>query len=149
MTKIRITKEFTFETSHMLKDYDGLCRNIHGHSYKLLVTLSGQPLKDTASPKKGMVIDFGDLKDIITKEIIDKFDHSLLVNEDIPAEQKEKITTVTERVIFLKYQPTCENMVSDFVVKIIDKLPEGVSLQRLRLYETHTSYAEWVADDNY
>nr|MDA3906383.1 6-carboxytetrahydropterin synthase [Bacteroidales bacterium] len=62
MTKIRLTKEFKFETAHALKGYDGLCKHIHGHSYELLVTVIGEPLEDQNSPKLGMVMDFGDLK---------------------------------------------------------------------------------------
>ena len=93
-------------------------------------------------------MDFGDLRRLINSEIIDKYDHSLLVNDSISEDQKKNIEAVTERIVYLKYQPTCENMVRDFVLRIVNKLPEGVNLQSLRLYETQTSYAEWVAEDN-
>jgi len=59
---IRITKEFKFEMAHALKGYDGPCKNIHGHSYELMVTILGYPVVDESSPKLGMVMDFGDLK---------------------------------------------------------------------------------------
>jgi len=65
MAKIRITKQFTFETAHALYGYDGKCRNIHGHSYKLDVTVIGEPITDMDNVKCGMVIDFGDLKHIV------------------------------------------------------------------------------------
>ncbi len=65
MQNIRITKIFHFEMAHALNNYDGLCRNIHGHSYKLRVTLIGQPSNDKTSPKKGMLIDFSDIKKIV------------------------------------------------------------------------------------
>ena len=76
MHKIRITKQFTFETGHALYGYDGKCRNVHGHSYKLSVTVIGTPITDTSNVKLGMVIDFGDLKKIVKEEIVDPFDHA-------------------------------------------------------------------------
>ena len=148
MSYIRITKEFRFETSHMLKDYDGLCVNNHGHSYKLLVTVSGIINADLNSPKLGMLIDFGDLKTIVNEEIVDRFDHSLVVNAETPQEIREKMEAITNRLIFTPYQPTCENMVSDFARLIRGRLPKNVSLHHLRLYETANSYAEWYASDN-
>ena len=58
MAKIRITKKFTFEAAHALYGYDGKCKNIHGHSYKLFVTIIGNPIKDSNNVKFGMIIDF-------------------------------------------------------------------------------------------
>ena len=75
MQKIRITKQFSFETGHALHGYDGKCKNIHGHSYRLDVTVIGKPVADESNPKCGMVIDFSDLKKIATDEIVDVFDH--------------------------------------------------------------------------
>jgi 6-pyruvoyltetrahydropterin/6-carboxytetrahydropterin synthase len=71
MTKIRLTKEFDFEMAHSLLNYDGLCKHIHGHSYKLAVTVIATPNYDKSSPKRGMVMDFGDLKKIVKQKIID------------------------------------------------------------------------------
>ena len=79
MTKIRITKEFVFDMAHALSNYDGKCKNIHGHTYKLFVTLIGIPCEDCSSPKNGMVLDFGDLKNIVKIPIVDVFDHALVV----------------------------------------------------------------------
>jgi len=70
MSNIRITKQFNFETGHALYGYDGKCRNVHGHSYKLSVTVIGNPIIDTSHVKLGMVIDFGDLKKIVKEEIV-------------------------------------------------------------------------------
>lgn len=147
--KIRVTKEFDFEMGHALHGYDGPCQNIHGHSYRLFVTVIGEPLTDTANPKLGMVIDFGDLKRIVNTEIVDKFDHSLVLNES----QKQEIIQMQDSPLFkqyhlMPYQPTCENMVADFAQRIQKHLPEGISLFALKLHETATSYAEWYATDN-
>ena len=81
---IRITKEFKFEMAHALKDYDGPCRNIHGHSYEMKVTVSGTPVDDKNNPKLGMVMDFGDLKKIVRETIIEVFDHALVLQDNYP-----------------------------------------------------------------
>ena len=82
MPNIRITKYFTFEMAHVLKGYDGPCKHIHGHSYGLYVTLKGEPITDTNSPKKGMVMDFKDLKAIVKSSNIDVFDHIMVIGQD-------------------------------------------------------------------
>ena len=72
MSIIRITKQFNFEAGHALYGYDGKCKNVHGHSYKLSVTVSGEPITDNTNVKFGMVIDFSDLKKIVKEEIVTK-----------------------------------------------------------------------------
>lgn len=67
MPKIRVTKKFHFEMSHVLHQYDGLCRNIHGHTYNMEVTLLGEPRNEPDHPRDGMVVDFGRLKKIVKK----------------------------------------------------------------------------------
>ena len=81
MAIIRLTKEFNFEASHALWNYDGKCKNLHGHSYILFVTVIGSPIKDSQNVKNGMVMDFGDLKKLVNELIVDKFDHSVILNE--------------------------------------------------------------------
>lgn len=147
MQTIRLTKEFKFEMAHALKGYDGLCRNIHGHSYELLVTVTGIPVSDTTSTKLGMVMDFGDLKKIVRKSIIDEFDHALVLNRD-SADDFNVDAEMFGRTILVDYQPTSENMLIDFVARLKDKMPADVKLHHLLLRETVTSYAEWFAADN-
>ena len=149
MNKIRVTKSFNFETAHALYGYDGKCRNIHGHSYKLFVTLKGVPNPDPHHPKFGMVIDYGDIKKIVKTEVVDDFDHAILLNENSPHKQLgEDLLKEGHKVIFTAYQPSCENMLLDMVGRINPHLPENVELQSIRLHETETSYAEWLAEDN-
>ncbi len=149
MGKIRITKQFNFETGHALYGYDGKCRNVHGHSYKLSVTVIGTPITDTSNVKLGMVIDFGDLKKIVREEIVDKFDHATVFNKNTPhIELAKELTDRGHQVILADYQPTSENMVIDFAAKIKARLPENIRLFALKLQETETSYAEWYAGDN-
>ena len=82
MAKVRVTKIFRFEMAHALWGYDGLCKNIHGHSYVLKVTVIGIPIEDQSDKKLGMVIDFGDLKRVVNKNIVDVFDHSVILNKN-------------------------------------------------------------------
>ncbi|GAA4276113.1 6-pyruvoyl trahydropterin synthase family protein [Aquimarina mytili] len=149
MSKIRITKQFSFETGHALYGYDGKCRNVHGHSYKLSVTVIGSPITDTSHVKLGMVIDFGDLKKIVKEDIEDVFDHATVFNKNTPhIELAKELKERGHNVILVDYQPTSENMVIDFAKKIEARLPESIELHSLKLQETETSYAEWYASDN-
>ncbi len=149
MSKIRITKQFSFETGHALYGYDGKCRNVHGHSYKLSVTVIGNPIEDNTNVKFGMVIDFTDLKNIVKEEIVDVFDHATVFNKNTPhVELAHELEKRGHSVLLVNYQPTSEMMVIDFAEKIKQRLPKSISLFSLRLQETASSYAEWFADDN-
>ena len=79
-----LTKIFHFEAAHALNGYDGKCRNIHGHSYELRVTVKGMPLNEPGNPKNGMVIDFHDLKQIVNQEVVDKLDHAFIIGNNMP-----------------------------------------------------------------
>ncbi len=144
--KIRLTKEFCFEASHALNNYDGLCRNVHGHSYKLFVTIAGSPNQDCQSPKYGMVMDFGDLKKIVQRRIIEVYDHALVLNKDNNFVSAAK--SMNTKLVLTDFQPTCENMLIHFAQIIGSELPEEVELQELKLHETATSFATWSKDDN-
>jgi 6-pyruvoyltetrahydropterin/6-carboxytetrahydropterin synthase len=149
MNNIRITKQFSFETGHALYGYDGKCKNVHGHSYKLSVTVIGTPITDTSNVKYGMVIDFTDLKKIVKSEIVDKFDHATVFNKNTPhIELAKELEKRDHNVILVDYQPTSENMVLDFAEKIKRQLPPQIKLFSLKLQETDTSFAEWFASDN-
>lgn len=149
MTKIRITKQFSFETGHALYGYDGKCKNVHGHSYKLSVTVSGTPITDVSHVKFGMVIDFGDLKTIVKEEVVDQFDHATVFNQNTPhIELAKELISRDHHVILVDYQPTSENMVVDFAERIKKRLPTTIELHSLKLQETESSFAEWFASDN-
>ncbi len=146
MQKIRLTKHFSFEAAHALLNYDGKCSRLHGHSYQLFVTVIGEPEQDPCSPKCGMVMDFGLLKRIVNEEIIDKYDHSVVLNER--SDFHGDGSAMFSNVLVVPFQPTCENMLIHFASKITPRLPQGVALCHLKLYETADSYAEWFAEDN-
>ena len=149
MSTIRITKQFNLETGHALYGYDGKCKNVHGHSYKLYVTVLGTPIADSSHVKYGMVIDFSDLKKIVKEEIVDLFDHATVFNKNTPHLELAKILSDRGHdVILVDYQPTSEMMVIDFAEKINRRLPKNINLFSIKLQETETSFAEWFASEN-
>ncbi|WP_300903901.1 6-carboxytetrahydropterin synthase [uncultured Alistipes sp.] len=149
MAVIRLTKEFSFEAAHALDGYDGPCREIHGHSYRLFVTVKGRPSACDDDPKCGMVMDFGVLKRIVADEIVSRLDHAFVLRRGT---ENDALCAALEgrfsNIVRVDYQPTCENMLEDFARRIAARLPQGVALHALRLHETATSYAEWLAEDN-
>lgn len=110
---VTVTKEFTFDSAHHLLDYIGPCANVHGHTYKLQITVAGE-----VNPKTGMIIDFNDLKSIVKDAVIDKFDHKML--NDV-----------------LDYNPTAENMAMDILASLNDA---GLNVVEVKLWETPTSF---------
>jgi len=141
---MEVTKEFSFEMAHALEGHDGACRRIHGHSYRLWVTVGGEPVPTAGSPKLGMVVDFGDLKRIVGEQIVDRFDHAFVVRRT--AENSALVDALAAHyggVRVVDWQPTSENLVRHFVELLAPRLPAGVELRAVRLSETASSYAEW------
>ena len=145
---IRVTKVFTFDMAHALFGYDGPCKNIHGHTYKLSVTLKGKVLQENNHPKDGMVIDFTDFKRIVKAEIIDVFDHALVLNANSAHANLKGLDEQFEKINYVPYQPSCENLVIDFLQRIQHKFTSNIEIYNIKLYETPTSYAEWNLNDN-
>lgn len=147
MATIRITKVFRFEMAHALWNYEGKCKNIHGHSYVLDVTLSGIPKNEAGHPDDGMIMDFGKLKKLIKRAVIDHVDHAFLINaQDTCLDQLINSQTLPfDNIKKVPFQPTSENLIHYFAEMIRELLPEDVSLYSLKLQETDTSYVEWFA----
>lgn len=149
MSRIRLTKEFNFEMAHALEGYDGACRHIHGHSYRLFVTVIGTPSSEIADPKLGMVMDFSVLKRVVIPLIVERYDHALILPENVSKNELYKaLIAAYDKVEVVNYQPTCENMISRFAEVIKKELPKNIELHHIKLHETATSYAEWYAEDN-
>lgn len=148
MDYIRISRKFSFEAAHALQGYDGACRHIHGHSYRLEVCLLGPVLQQPGHPKNGMVMDFGELKKLVQQQLIAEWDHALLLNENSPAALLQSLRDHDEKLVLLPYQPSCENMLLDIKNRLQASLPAPYRLCRLMLAETENSYAEWYASDN-
>ena len=148
MGRIRVTKEFHFEMAHALWNYDGKCKHIHGHSYKLFVTIIGEPIKDADNPKLGMILDFGDLKTMVKEPVVDMLDHSLVLNKVAGPTIPDRSNQMYNKVHFFDFQPTVENLVVYIADTIKPKLPPGIDLYSVRLHETASAFAEWYMTDN-
>ena len=132
-----------------MEGYDGACREIHGHSYRLFVTIKGEPSCDAYDPKQGMVMDFGLLKRIVNEQIISRLDHAFIIRQSEQGEElRDVLSPYYHNIVLVDYQPTCENMLADFAERLLEALPDEVELYSLRLHETATSFAEWYAEDN-
>jgi 6-pyruvoyltetrahydropterin/6-carboxytetrahydropterin synthase len=147
--KIRVTKKFTFDMAHALYGHDGPCKNIHGHTYHLAVTLIGKAKNEFGHPKDGMLVDFGDLKKVINEHIVSHFDHALVLNENAPHKGLELLHQQYDKIMLVPFQPSCENL----IVEIKNRLQtvfanETFHIHSIRLDETPTSYAEWFLADN-
>lgn len=149
MSIIRLTKEFSFEMAHTLEGYDGACSQIHGHSYRLYVTVIGTPRSDESDPKNGMVMDFGVLKSIVGRTIVDRYDHTLVIRRtQANSSLVDNLTGHYQRIEVVDYQPTCEIMIARFAEMLMSELPAEVKLHSLKMHETATSFAEWYRCDN-
>ena len=122
---LTVTKIFHFEAAHSLPDYKGACHNLHGHSYKLEVTVGGRV--QASGEKKGMIIDFKDLKSIVYKFILNKLDHTNL-NEMFDNPTAEDMVRYIGNVLY----PVFKN--------------ESLELVKIRLWETNDSYAEYTPE---
>ena len=141
-----LTKIFHFDMAHVLKGYDGPCRNIHGHSYELRVTVKGEPLNDPQSPKNGMVMDLHDLKCLVNEQVVNRLDHAFVVSSSMPSDFLAVVQRDFEKVVVVDFQPTSENLILDMVNRLQKVLPQQVTLHKIMLQETPGSYVEWVAE---
>jgi 6-pyruvoyltetrahydropterin/6-carboxytetrahydropterin synthase len=148
MAIIRLTRVFLFDMSHVLLNYPGKCKNIHGHTYRLEVTVKGVPCNDETSPKKGMLIDFSDFKNLIQDKIITTWDHALMIHQNSDPILLNALKNNYEKIIAVSFQPTTENMICELAAIIKKLLPSDLQLFSLRLYETEKSFAEWYASEN-
>ncbi len=139
---LRLTKQFSFEMAHALPAYEGKCHNIHGHSYKLFVTVEGLPLQQQGASTDGMVLDFGTIKQIVNQTIIERFDHALVLPRMEGAELC--LGNYSAKLIVVDFQPTTENLLLHFAQLLQGQFPQGARLSSLKLFETESSCAELV-----
>ena len=132
---MKIAKEFRWEMGHRLPEHFGLCKNIHGHSYKMLVEFDGE------LGKNGMIIDYYDVEKIINP-IIKKLDHAFIVNKDDNT-VLEFLKKIDSKKVVVDFKSTAENICL-YLLNEIKKtgLPENVNEIKVRVYETTHDYAE-------
>lgn len=148
MERVTVCKEVTFDCAHMLSGHEALCKNLHGHTYKVQVSVTNEQIIE--GPSVDMVIDFKHLKEAITKSIMDKFDHAIIFSS-------HKFRNEAEEDLFewaykhhmrffeMPRRTTAEDMALFFRELIRQELtsigytPINISV---RVYETPTSFAE-------
>nr|WP_294902727.1 6-carboxytetrahydropterin synthase [uncultured Lacibacter sp.] len=136
-----LTKIFDFETAHAIDGYNGMCRNIHGHSYQLHVTVGATVNELAYLPAPGFLLDFKDLKSIVQKAVVDLLDHKLVLSHNYISQHPEVMDQ--ENLVAWDAEPTAENLLLFIKRAIQDELPDDMKLTELRLYETKNSYATW------
>ena len=142
---IQITKIFHFEMAHAIFGYEGACKNIHGHSYELHVSVAAAGGNPDYIPAPGFVVDFSEIKRTVNKTVIEKMDHVLLLSEAFLAINPS--FSSAENLVIWPMEPTVENMLV-FIMKTVSlHLPISIKLVSLKLYETKNSYAEWTNDN--
>lgn len=142
---LQVTKIFRFETAHAINGYPGQCKNIHGHSYILHVTVAAKYLRDDYLPSSGFIIDFKELKNLVQTRVIKEFDHQLILSKEYI---KNNVAAGNLKNLSVwEMEPTAENILL-YIKNVLHKeLPEKVILNKLKLYETSDSYAEWDNKD--
>ena len=129
----------SFDAAHFLKDYEGKCKNIHGHRWKVIVEIAKETL-ETEGPKRGMVLDFGDLKAVL-KELCNELDHSLIYESG--SLKKTTVQALQEedfRMIEVPFIPTAENFAKYFY----DRMKEQqIPVHRVEVYETPNNFAAY------
>lgn len=142
LNMLRITKVFHFEMAHAIHGYTGACKNIHGHSYELHVTVSSDFIETDYIPATGILIDFKDIKKLVLESVIEKFDHCLLLSPHFLKENPS--FSSSKNLVIFEAEPTAENMLLYIKAALHKSLPENIKLFRLKLFETKDSYAEWA-----
>lgn len=134
---IIVTKTVKFDAAHILTNHQGLCKNLHGHTYRVDVSVSG-----VEGEERDMVIDFKDLKHIANELICNKFDHAFIYNTK--SEGEREIAAVVEkngmRTVAIPFRSTAENLAKLFFETLKSRIP---TLSAIRIWETADSSAEY------
>lgn len=128
--------------AHAISGYPGACKNIHGHSYELHVTVTVNDRNNFYIPAPGFVFDFKELKQLIKENVLKTFDHKLVLSERYIGEHPDVINN--ENLVNWSVEPSAENLLIYIERTIDSKLPAAIQLAELKLYETKDSYARWV-----
>jgi len=138
---ITITKIFRFETAHAIHQYQGSCKNIHGHSYELHVSVKAKQSSEAYISGTGIIFDFKELKEIVQSQVVKVLDHKLLLSKGYLDAGKQDF--LADELVIFDAEPTAENMLIFTRDQIHKALPAHVQLHSLKLRETRDSYAEW------
>lgn len=149
MFNVSITKEFSWDMAHILAEHEGLCSNLHGHTYKMQVEISSKEDIHSNSKSKtdiGMITDFSNIKKIVKQTIVDRFDHSFVFwinSTDLSEQEISKILIKNnKKIITLDFRSTVEELALYFAKLLQNEfLKSNLKLVKLKLWETPTSYS--------
>jgi 6-pyruvoyltetrahydropterin/6-carboxytetrahydropterin synthase len=134
-----IKSEYAFDAAHFLKGYEGKCRNLHGHRWRVVAELKGEELSQ-AEQTKGMLLDFGDLKKLL-KAKCDHLDHCLIYETgSLRDKTLEALREEDFRLVEVPFRPTAENLARYFYEEIAEA---GFPVHRVEVYETPTNCAAY------
>ena len=132
---MKIAKEFRWEMGHRLPNHFGKCKNVHGHSYKMLVELEGEVAES------GMVLDYFDLKQVV-KPIVEDLDHAFMVNAK-DTDIVDLLNKLNSKKVVINFDSTVENICLYILNKLVNhKFPENISGIKVKIYETYDDFAE-------
>jgi len=143
-----ITKLIEWDMGHRIPNHKNKCRNPHGHRYKMELTLSATLNTESGSSSEGMVVDFDDVKEHINKTIYEKLDHAFMVSRDdnIMTDFFKRNHNESFKVVYVPFIPTVENICRWCYEELTNCFPENIEIIKIRVYETPTSWADYIPD---
>ena len=149
-SNISITRRLEFDAGHRLPNHRGQCRNVHGHRYAIEITLSGNLVHEQGAADDGMVMDFGEIRDLARDKLVSIWDHAFLVHRDDKVMVDFLAAIPGHKTVVLDVVPTAENLAqAAFAIlkdAYHDRFGHTLSLLRVRLYETPNCWADAIAD---
>jgi len=149
---LTITRKLEFDAGHRIPDHNSQCRNLHGHRYTLEITLTGQVVEHDGYADNGMIMDFSDVKALARENLVDLWDHAFLVYEKDSKVKDFLESLPNHKTVVLNRVPTVENLakIAFDILKAVyqDRYSTGLSLSKIRLYETPNCWAEIGASED-
>jgi len=143
---LTITRKLEFDAGHRIPDHNSQCRNLHGHRYTLEITLTGQVVDHDGQADNGMIMDFSDVKALAKDNLVDLWDHAFLVYEKDVKVREFLESLPNHKTVVLNRVPTVENLakIAFDILKTVyqDRYSTGLSLSKIKLFETPNCWAE-------
>jgi 6-pyruvoyltetrahydropterin/6-carboxytetrahydropterin synthase len=142
---IHVTKVVEWDMGHRVPNHKSKCRNPHGHRYRLELTVGGPLVEKPGDSSEGMVYDFGDLKGLMMTRVHDVLDHGFMVyqGDQVLTSFFKSCEDQDFRVLVVPFIPTAENLTQWCYEQLQPALPAGLSIFRVRLFETPNSWADY------
>ena len=143
---LTITRKMEFDAGHRIPDHNSQCRNLHGHRYTLLITLSGEVVEQAGESDNGMIMDFGDIKALANQYLVNLWDHAFIVYQGDTQVREFLDSMPDHKTVVIDRVPTVENLAKiafDTLKGVYqDRYGRHLSLAKITLYETPNCWAE-------